>query len=1082
MRMKLMLIAIIISATALKATVRAQHERLDVKMDGTLIELFETLEKKTNLKFVFNHDDVKNETVKFDVKKCTVKEILDQSISDKILHYEIVNENVIVYKKEIRPSVPQSESKTVQIKGNVKDKRGEALPGVGVLVKGTSIGVATDIDGNYVLEIGKVKDLKLIFSFVGMKPQEILVGNKQVIDVVLEDDAAQLEDVVVTGFFTKNKNSFTGSVKTLSVEELKTVSNTNLISAIAMMTPGLKLMESNEYGSDPNRLPEIVIRGTSSLTTEADESANQPIIILDGVEISLRDLYDIDINDIERVDVLKDASATALYGEKAANGVLIIERKRVLNDKIRVSYNLDGSIDVPDLRSYDYLNASDKLEFERLANLYNFELKDDFENYNEKKLRISKGVDTDWMAKALRTGFSVNNSLGVSGRGNGMTYRLNANVRNIKGVMKEDYRNSYGLSLFLSYHVDKKLTVSLQSTYNETKSKNSPFGSFADYVIMNPYDEPFDQYGEVIKELSWKMANPLYEAQCGNFFKQEEHAFSNSLSLRWDVVKNFYVTAKGSISTGGLKSEDYISPTSNKFKDIGNLREKGSLAVNHTKSLDYSGNVVINYAQPIGDNSMLSLHLGGDIYKDRTLQDGYKGIGFYKPELHSPGFAAGFPEGSFPNGSENISTRLGFFGNMNFILHDKYFVDGSLRRSGSSKFGANNRYAPFWSVGAGWNIHNEMFCKRDWLNTLRLRYSYGVTGNISFSPYQAITTYNYTSEYFYLHGIGTIPKSMGNKDLTWQSTRMHNIGLSVELFNNRLSGTIDYYIKTTDDMLVDLTIPPSVGQNSVKHNLGKMQNKGIEFDVTALLIRHKNWRASVKFNGAVNRNKMLAISNALDKQNDNSNKDESVSPKLLYREGFSTTAIYAVRSAGINPATGQEVFIKRNGTYTLEYDAHDKVVVGDTEPDIEGAIFPSISFKGWQLNIAMRYRFGGQLYNATRAANVENINPQNNVDRRAFDERWKNVNDIPPYLDIANADSRRFIHTSRFVEDDNTLEIKRIEIAYEFNSSWLSRAGFKRLRLGAGANDPFRLSTIKLERGTMYPFSRGFSFSISPTF
>ena len=283
--------------------------------------------------------------------------------------------------------------------------------------------------------------------------------------------------------------------KTISVEEIKAVSNTNLISALAMLTPGLKLVENNQAGSNPNNLPEIVIRGTSSLTTEADVNPNQPIIILDGLEITLRDLYDLDINEIERVDVLKDASASALYGERAANGVIVIERKKILNDKLRLSYNLDGTVDFPDLSTYDYLNAADKLEFERRANLYNFENKYDLEEYNRKKLLISKGMDTDWMSKPLRTGYTIGNSIGVSGKGNDMTYRVNANIRNVRGVMRGDYRNTYGISVFLSYHIANKVTVSYQSNYSGVKSKNSPYGTFSDYVTLNPYDGPYDETG-----------------------------------------------------------------------------------------------------------------------------------------------------------------------------------------------------------------------------------------------------------------------------------------------------------------------------------------------------------------------------------------------------------------------------------------------------------------------------------------------------------------------------------------------------------------------------------------------------------
>ena len=196
------------------------------------------------------------------------------------------------------------------------------------------------------------------------------------------------------------------------------------------------------------------------------------------------------------------------------------------------------------------------------------------------------------------------------------------------------------------------------------------------------------------------------------------------------------------------------------------LENKGSMYTGHMKGLDYSGNFVLNYNHMFGESNMLSLHVGGDIYKEESLTDGYMATGFFKPELHSPWFGAQYQSASAPTGQEEISTRLGIFGNLNYILQDKYFVDGSIRRSGSSKFGADNRYAPFWSVGAGWNLHNEKFLDYDWINTLRFRYSYGVTGNVEFSPYQAITTYKYESDNYYLHGIGALPKQMGNRSLT----------------------------------------------------------------------------------------------------------------------------------------------------------------------------------------------------------------------------------------------------------------------------------------------------------------------------
>ena len=288
---------------------------------------------------------------------------------------------------------------------------------------------------------------------------------------------------------------------------------------------------------------------------------------------------------------------------------------------------------------------------------------------------------------------------------------------------------------------------------------------------------------------------------------------------------------------------------------------------------------------------MLTVNLGGDIYKDDSKSQSFTGTGFLKPELHSPQYASTYQENSHPGGSQQLTTRAGFFAYLNFILHNKYFVDGTIRRSGSSQFGSNNRYAPFWSVGAGWNLHNEAFLQKEWLSTLKLRYSYGVTGNISFPSYQAITTYTYNQDNYYLHGMGAVPKQMGNKDLTWQSTKTHNFGLNADFLDSRFSITFDYYIKTTDDLLIDQTIPPSIGETTVKSNLGKQRNKGYEFDIAAVLVQNKDWRFSLKLNGSHNKNKILAISNALAAANDEANASSESKPKVLYKEGQSTTAI-----------------------------------------------------------------------------------------------------------------------------------------------------------------------------------------------
>lgn len=1081
--LKRILVTVMLTFSIITASgsIFAQKVSLTLK-NASIKEFLLELNKKNDFGIAFNEKDIIYNTKRITAtfKDVSVEHILTECLQGTSLDYRVEGSAITIYSTE--PQVKRDSSKTkISINGKVLESKNVPIIGATVFVLGTTQGAITDNNGNFNIVANVGSELEV--SFVGFKTTKVKVtGAKTNLIITMETDAMVMDDVVVTGFINKNKNSFTGSVKSLNVEELKSVSNNNLIGAIAMMTPGLRIVENNKFGSNPNKLPEMVIRGSSSLSTEADNMANQPVIILDGVEITLRDLYDIDINDIERVDILKDASATALYGEKASNGVIVVERKKVLNDKLRLRYNFDSSFDVPDLNTYNYLNAVDKLEFERLAGLYNFQIYDEYEDYNRKKILTRKGIDTDWLSQPLRSGYSINNSIGASGRGNGMTYRINANYKTTKGVMKDDYRNNIGLSSFLSYHIANKVTVSYTLSFSDTKSKESPYGKFSDYVMMNPYDSPYDEYGNLVKLLSWETTNPLYESTSGNTIKQGNTKLINSLNARWDVAKGFYVTANGSITNENVVDDLFQSPTSADFIKEPELDRKGRYTMKKTTNNRYEGKAVLNYNKGFGEGTLLSLNLGGEISKDVSIYDGYTATGFYKENLNKPNFAAQYQQAGRPAGGEDISAAMGLIVSANFILKNKYFVDGSLRRSGSSKFGANNRYAPFWATGIGWNIHNEAFAKKDWIKTFRLRYSYGVTGNVRFDAYQAITTYKYNNENFYLHGIGAVPRAMGNNDLTWQSTGMHDIGANIDLFDERLSITLDYYRKNTKDMLIALAIPPSVGQQSIMANLGKMRNTGFEFDISAVFVRTKDWRFSMKFNGAYNQNKILSISNALKKMNEDNSADKSASPKIMYFEGQSSTAIYAVKSAGINPATGQEVFIDRRGQYTLVYNPNDKIALGDETPFMEGAIFPTISYRNLSITAAIQYRFGGQIYNQTRANNVENVNPKHNVDQRAFDQRWKKTNDIPPYLDIANRDAREGMHTSRFIENDNTLQFSTIEVGYEFNPDLIKKLGFKRLRLSFSASQPFRISTVRYERGTEYPFSRGYTFSISPTF
>ncbi len=1056
-----------------------EKELVSVKGDNKPITYFlDELKRQANIEFGFREPLSPNDMGNFsiDVVNVSVKDVLNELFINSRYAYNIEGNKVVIYQKNYKS---QKSSDKQNVSGIVVDEFGSPVVGATVLILGTTDGAITDNSGRFSLLVERGNTIEI--SFTGLETANIVIEEGvSELSIKMITDKLAMKDVVVTGFYTRGKDSFTGAVKTITAEELKSVSNTSVINAISALTPGLNIQVDNAAGSNPNNIPELVLRGTSSIASSNGTPPNQPIIMLDGVQISMEELYDLDINDIERVNVLKDASATALYGEQASNGVIVIERKAIALDDIQVNYTLSGTVTAPDISSYDYLNAAEKLDFERLAGVYDMGNYQDYESYMEKMRRVAEGTNTNWLSKPLRVGSTINNSLSLTGRTGRLQYRVSANYNTTNGVMKGDNRTSMGVNSFLMYRIDQKIQISLQTSYTSTESVASPYGSFSDYVKLNPYDSPYDEYGNIAPLLSWDVENPLYDATKGSFDKNVNNILTNTVDVRWNILSNLFLTAQGSLRTGDGSDLIFVSPFSaDELSDP--IDERGSMKDVNSKMTSYSGKITLNYNKKFGDNT-LSVVAGGDIYKDTNLSTTYFSIGYINDDLAVPGFATGYNDGSKPTSTDNTVARMGAFANVNFSIKDKYFVDGSIRNSGSSQFGANNRYAPFWSVGAGWNLHKEKMFSESVFSKLRLRYSYGVTGSVDFSPYQAMTTYSYSNRYYYYEGIGAVPLTMGNPDLEWQTLLQNSVGADATLFNNRLDLTVNAYHNKTKGMLSTLSIPSSVGVTTVYQNLGDMLNTGIEFDIMGVLYSNKDWRVQMTVNGSHNRNKILSISDNLKKTNDTNSSSSSELPKILYEEGQSTTAIYAVQSLGINPADGKELFMTKDGAVTDVYDTDDKVVMGDTTPKIEGYIMPSVQWKNLSLNVTMGYRLGGDVYNSTRAYNVEDVNPLNNVDRRAYDLRWVNPNDIVPYLDITNTESRTNYHTSRFIERDNTLDISRVEVAYDFASNILKRVGFKRLRISAGMDNVARISTVRYERGTSYPFSRGFSFTIRPTF
>lgn len=965
----------------------------------------------------------------------------------------------------------------------------EPLVGAQVRIVGANVATITDVNGRFTFQTVALKNQKLTVSYIGMETQSVDAGHNM--KIVLKPNSKTLSDVVVNGFFTRKKQTFTGAARTVTSDEILKVAPNNIMQTLATLDPSLNITQNNAMGSNPNAVPDLVIRSTTSLSTSNEVGLNAPLIVIDGVEQSLQALYDMDINDIERVDILKDASATALYGENAANGVIVIERKRVSQSPVRIRYTFTPEVSFADLSSYDYCDAAQKLELERLAGLYNSTTGSLDKSYYEKLALVNSGVNTDWMSKPVRNSFSHSHSLSISGRGSGLDYNVNANYQDTEGVMKDDGRKRYGMNIYLSYTAVKDLIVTLRASHDQLNTNASKYGSFSNYLACNPYDSPYDEYGNLRSSLSYNIDNPLYEASLSSFNKSQTRTQQISLDLRYNILPTFFVTAQGSYSTSRGTSDVFTSPDSHEFETVA-IKQKGRYVLDNTSADQWAGKIVANYIHNFDkDGTMLTLNLGGEIKKNKSTASSLVGTGFLSDNQNDMAYATAYPNGGQPSGSEDLSTSLGGFLAANFMWKNRYVVDGSYRVSGSSKFGSDHRYAPFWSVGAGWNLHNEKFIKKlGWVNTLRLRGSYGYTGSVKFSSYQAVTTYKYNSDFLGYTGVGAIPIGMANPDLKWQTTKKFNVGITSSFLGDRLNVNLDVYNEKTIDMLIDRSLPPSSGTTSVKANLGSQTSNGIEFSVWGKIIRTKDWEWTLSVNGLHSKTTINNISEAMKRMNeqnatgytDGSVSVASSSPLFQYREGESPTAIYAVRSAGIDPATGREIFIKQDGSYTYTYDTKDQVACGDTNPVMQGSLSSMLQYKNFSLTASFQYRFGGKMYNSTRALKVENINPRQNCDVRAFTDRWTKPGDVKPYIDIANATGNTSVYTDRFVEKDNELWLSSLYLQYNVPVTFLRKIHVQKLYVGIGTEDLFRITSAKYERGTSYPYSRSVNMSASLTF
>lgn len=1060
-----------------------------------LVQIVENLKKQTGLRFFYQEEKLVGKFQQdIQIKDETLPNALETIFRNTGLTWQIL-EDVVVIKDASFKNDEKVKQKTYR--GKVVDVKGNPIPGVTIVLYGTTHGVVSDVGGKFQITLPVAKQHTLHFSFIGMKSQEIIVKDEVPLTVIMEEEMSDLEEVVVTGIYTRKKESFTGSSTTYKGEDLKMVGNQNILQSLRTLDPAFNILQSKEYGSDPNRLPDIEIRGKSSivgLKEEFGQDPNQPLFILDGFETTLQTIVDLNMDRVASVTILKDAASTAIYGSKAANGVVVIETKAPAYGKLRLSYNGSAEVSFADLSDYNLMNAEEKLEFERLSGVFESDNAAEYEQlqgrYNRLLENVNKGVDSYWMSEPLRWGITHRHNIYVEGGDTQMRYGLGVNYSGIQGVMKTSSRNIMGLSLDLVYR--KKGFNFMNKLSIDWNNSDNPIVPFSEYASTNPYYEKKSASNERwledwsvenvagVSYRQYRVQNPLYDDNQNSYNQADGFSVRNNFSVEIRPLNAVNIRGRIGLTKSISETEVFTSPNDTQFDETQVLL-KGSYSNSIGNSLAYDVDFTITYGQLLREKHMVNIAAGMRISENKSVSKSYSAQGFPEGNFTKPSFANQFPEGSKPGYSESKSRNANFYLNGGYSYEDRYLFDVNLRLDGTSVFGSNKRFSTTWAVGLGWNLHKEKFIAdhTTLFNMLKIRGSIGNPGNQNFGSFSAITTYQFNNWLLNNFGTGLLVSAFGDPNLEWQRTLDKNIGLDVSMFSNRFHINIDYYHKRTDPLIANINMPVSMGITSRRANVGIQVDQGVNGTIRyAFLYKPK---LGINYTMSFNFRYGKAFYDEIGRNLDQYNQENIAKNMVRYYDGGSPSALWAVRSRGIDPATGKEIFVKKDGSLTYTFDYDDEVEVGDTRPTLEGVWGNTFYWKGFTAALHVRYSFGADAFNSTLFNKVENISSGDltvNQDKRALYDRWKKPGDKAKFKGISLTETTPM--SSRFVMKENYIEIESVNIGYQFNSKKLKqKLGISSLNIRAYMNSIARFSTLEDERGIYYPFARSFSFALS---
>ncbi|NEM98572.1 SusC/RagA family TonB-linked outer membrane protein [Pontibacter burrus] len=920
-------------------------------------------------------------------------------------------------------------AQTVVVSGRVTSGAdGTPLPGVTVLEKGTTNGVTTDNSGDYRLTVAP--NAVLQFRLVGMVTQEVPLNGRSTLNVQLQSDEKQLEEVVVVGYGTQLKQELTGNVAQISGEAIANIPSPSLESALQGRAAGVYINQgSGKLGSGVN----IRIRGAASVS-----ASNQPLYVVDGIPITSSDLgstnleplnpiADINPNDIESIEILKDASAAAIYGSRASNGVVIITTKRGKAGKTNVAFNYYTGFSKP-TKIRKFLNAAEYIElFSEAAVNVGLDPEEEFSFFG---LDINSPYDENWAEEPFETGSVSQYELSLNGGNEKTRFYINGNYNTTDGIIIGNEFDRASGRLNIDHSISDRFrmgtNISLIRTLNKRVSDDNAFSNPIQLNAIPPIQPKIDpETGELNRRTFYY--NNLIDQRDG-FNDALTYRTISAGFLEFDLLPNLQFRTEHGIDFLNLQEELYLG----RLTEDGGPTGYGYNA--QFTSINYNTNNTLNYNTQLNDIHKLNFLLGFSYQDANSRSSSVEARGFPSDRFKKIASASRIISGS-STGTNYVF--VSYFTRANYVLNERYLFSGSVRVDGSSRFGSGNRFGTFPAVSAGWIMTGEDFLRDNpTLSFLKLRASYGLTGNAEISNFAPLGLYSAAA---YEEESGLVPTSLPNPDLRWEKTKQFDIGLDYGFFNDRITGEIDYYIKNTEDLLLELPLPATNGYSSITKNIGKLENKGFEFVInTQNLVGAFTW--STNFNIAFNRNKVTDLGG---------NTIFGNSRGLgQIREGEPMAVFWGPKYAGVDPDNGDALYYVRAGSdeTTSNYSLAQSQRVGNPNPKALGGFTNNFAYKGFDLNVLMQFVTGNDVFNM--AGFFQSVNGDF-FDNQTKDQlrRWQKPGDITDVPQARLYEANGGGRSSRWVQDGSFLRINNVNLGYKIPESMINKIRLTSVRV-----------------------------------